>query len=97
MRYDKPIFFQSIKPGEYDANSGNYGEDKTTEEKRFASVTDTGADTLNLIYGTLKQGSLTIRLQRAFTMPFDTIRVDDKIYRVDFSRHRRAFVVSEVQ
>lgn len=97
MRYDKPIFFQRTKPGEYDANSGNYGEDITTKDKRFASVTDTGEETLKLIYDTLKQGSLTIRLQRPYTKPFDTIQVDEKTYRVDFSRRKKVFVVSEVQ
>ena len=97
MRYDKPIFFQRTKPGEYNAITGNYGDDTTEEIKRYASVTDTGTDTLKLLYGAIKQGSLTIRLQRPFTEPFDKIRVGEKIYNVDFERHRKAFVISEVQ
>ena len=28
MRYDKPIFFQRTKPGEYNAITGNYGDSK---------------------------------------------------------------------
>ena len=97
MRYDTPIFFQSVKPGEYDTETHNYGEDIITEEKRFASVTDTGSEQITLIYGKLKQGSLTIRLQRPYKEPFNKIRVGKKIYNVDFARHSKAFVVSEVQ
>ena len=47
MRYETPIFFRCVKPGEYNANTGNYGDDIITEEKRYASVTDTGAQTLS--------------------------------------------------
>ena len=97
MRYDIPIFFQRIEPGEYDTTTGNYGEDKTNEVKRFASVTDTGADTIILVYGTLKQGSFTIRLQRPYKEPFNNIRIGEKVYRVDKARKAKSFVVSEVQ
>lgn len=96
MRYNTPVYFQSIQPGEYDAIRGNYGEDTITETLRRASVTDTGTETLRLIYGSIKQGSKTIRLQRPYTEPFDKIRIGDKLYRVDFGR-QAAFVVSEVQ
>ncbi len=97
MRYDKPIFFQRVQPGEYDAATGNYGADTVTEVQKRASVTDSGVETLKLIYGDLKQGSKTIRLQRPYTEPFDRIRIDNKIYKVDFARFQRNFVVSEVQ
>jgi hypothetical protein len=43
MRYDTPIYFQRIT-NTYNANSGNY-EDTATEYKKYANVTDTGADT----------------------------------------------------
>lgn len=97
MRYDTPIFFRKYVAGDYDAASGNYKDDTFTEEQQFASVTDSGVETLNLIYGELKQGSKTIRLQRAYTKPFDRIRIGEKLYRVDFSRKLKNFVVSEVQ
>ena len=100
MRYDKPIFFQSITPGEYDASTGNHGEDTVTEMKRYASVTDSGIETLKLVYGELRQGCLTIRLLNHYTEPFDRIRVGRRLYRVDLSRKLRnghTFVVSEVQ
>lgn len=96
MRYDTPIYFQNPRTPIYDALSGNYVELAPEEEKCFANVTDSGVDTLNLVYGGLKQGSLTIRLQRPYKKPFNTIRVGTQQYRVDFSRNRQAFIVSEV-
>lgn len=100
MRYDTPIYFQVVQPGEYDASTGNYGPETITEEKKYADVTDTGADTLNLVYGSLKQGSRVVRLQNHYDKPFNRIRIGKKLYRVDFSRCLRTkqiFIVSEVQ
>lgn len=100
MRFDTPIFFVKDSPAEYDATTGNYIESPPIETQAFASVTDTGAQTLNLVYGELKQGSLTIRLQNHIGISFDRIRVGDKYYRKDMERKLRTkhiFVVSEVQ
>lgn len=100
MRYDKQVYFQRITPGEYDPDTGNYADDIVEETLRYASVMNTGEDTLRLVYDGPKQGSLTIQLQNHYTEPFDRIRVDNKLYAVDFSRKLRVkhtFVVSEVQ
>lgn len=100
MRYDKQVYFQRITPGEYDPDTGNYADDIVEETLRYASVMNTGEDTLRLVYDGPKQGSLTIQIQNHYTEPFDRIRVDNKLYAVDFSRKLRVkhtFVVSEVQ
>lgn len=100
MRFDTPIYFERIQQGEYDTSTGNYGKDTKTEEMRLAAVTDTGTETMTLVYGSLKQGSKTIRLQNHYTQPFDSIRIGEKQYRVDRERKLRVkhiFVVSEVQ
>ena len=98
MRYDKPIYFQTDAPGEYDAATGNYGADTITEVQKRASVTDTGTEVLQLIYGELKQGSLIVRLQQPYTAAFDRIRIGEKLYKVDYAKlHKKVFVVSEVQ
>lgn len=60
MRYDTPVYFQEITPGEYDPETGDYREDTIQETKRLASVMNTGEETLKLLYGSIKQGSLTI-------------------------------------
>lgn len=99
MRFDTPVYFQRIK-SEYVAATGNYGISLLEEDMRRASVTDSGAQTLMLVYGALKQGSLTIRLQRPYDKPFDRIRIGGKFYQVDRPRKLRlkqTFVVSEVQ
>ena len=89
MRYDTPIYFQQIKAGAFNENTGDY-----------AAVTDSSTQTINLVYGELKQGSKTIRLLNHFNLPFNRIRISDKVYRVDMQRKLRTkqvFVVSEVQ
>ena len=97
MRYDTPVFFQTIKSGEYNTTTHNYGDDIITEEKRYASVTDTGTERLAVIYDKIKQGSKVIKLQRPYTKPFSRIRIGEKVYGVDFDRARKNFVVSEVK
>ena len=100
MRYDTPIYFQTVEKGNYDPDTGNYAAETVTEDKIFASVTDSRAETLNLVYGELKQGCFTIRLQNIYIKPFSYIRIGEKRYRVDFTRKLRLkhiFVVSEVQ
>nr|DAE07512.1 MAG TPA: hypothetical protein [Siphoviridae sp. ct0zh2]DAZ22451.1 MAG TPA: hypothetical protein [Caudoviricetes sp.] len=55
---------------------------------------------MNLVYGSIKQGSKTVRLQTQYRKPFDRIRIGEILYRVDFERKLRTkhvFVVSEVQ
>ena len=104
MRFDTPIYFQRKRKGAYDATSGNYSPVQPEEVKRYAAVTDTGTETLMLVYGALKKGSKTIRLQMPYTKPFDQIRIGDgeqaKCYRVDRERRlkwKHTFIVSEVQ
>ena len=50
MRYDTPIYFQKLTPGEYDPATGNYGEDTISEDMKSASVMDTGTNTMMLVY-----------------------------------------------
>lgn len=100
MRYDTPIFFQTVVQGKYDKKTGNYADDRIIEVRRYASVMDTGAEAMRLVYGTIRQGSLTIQLQNQYAKPVDRIRVGQKIYQVDSRRDLRTkqtFVVSEVQ
>lgn len=100
MRCDIPVFFRRNIQGEYDSDTGNYGPDIVVETKKRAGVTDAGADTLNLVYGEIRQGVKVVKLQRHYNDPFDRIRIGRKTYRVDMERKLRAkhiFVVSEVQ
>ena len=99
MRFETPVYFQRVESGQYDAATGDYGPDVISEDMLRASVTDSSAQTLQLVYGELKQGSLTVRIQNHYTKPFDRIRIGNKLFRVDMSRNLRSkqtFVVSEV-
>lgn len=100
MRYDTPVYFQKITPGKYDPDTGDTAEDTIEETEHFASVYSTGAEMLNLVYGQIRQDSLTIQLQTQYKAPFDRIRVGDTVYKVDTVQNLRVkqyFVVSEVQ
>lgn len=99
MRYDTPVYFQTVKSGQYDQNTGNYGDDTIVEKELMASVMDTSTKTMQLIYGTIKQGSLTIHIQNHWNEVFNFIRIDMKQYKVDYSRKlktKHIFVLSEV-
>ena len=83
MRYDTPIYFQKTTQGAYDPDTGNYGPDSITETLRYASVMDTGRETLRLVYGEIRQGSLSIQIQGHYAGDFDWIRIGSKVYSVD--------------
>lgn len=99
MRYDTLIYFQRVTAGAYNPETGDYGSDTVTEAARYAAVMDTRTETMQLVYGELKQGSLTVHTQNHYTDPVDRIRIGEKHYRVDLRRRLRvkeSFVLSEV-
>ena len=99
MRFDTPVYFQKITAGAYNPDTGDYGPDTVDEEKKWAAVTDAGESTQRLIYGEVREGSKVIRLQLPQNNPFDRIRIDEKLYKVDMTRHpsrKYVFIVHEV-
>lgn len=99
MRYDTPIYFQRVTPGTYDPATGDYAPETVIETPRQASVMDTRTETLRLVYGEIRQGSLTIHIQNHYQEPFDRVRIGNKVYAVDYRRRLRvkeSFVLSEV-
>ena len=98
MRYDKDIYFQKRTQGAYDPETGDYGNATIEEEHKHADVIDTKTITMQVVYGKIKQGSLTISIQNHYEKPFDYIRYENRRYRVDYSRKlntKHVFVVSE--
>ena len=63
MRYDTPVYFQRITPGEYDPDTGNYADDIVEETLRYASVMNTGEDTLRLVYDGRSREALQSRFR----------------------------------
>lgn len=99
MRYDTRVYFQRITPGDYDEESGNYGQDKVEETEVLASVMDTSRETMHLLFGEIRQGTLTVQIQNHYDAPFDRIRINNKIYSVKSRRRLRTketFIVCEV-
>lgn len=100
MRYDTKIELVRLDPGEFNPETGNYDGATETKTSRYASVMDTRAEMVKLVYGSLKQGSLTIHIQNHTDIVFDQIEVRGRRYKVDFRRRLRtkeSFIVSEVQ
>lgn len=100
MRYDTPIYFESVSPGGYDEETGNYGEPEIHRARRLASVISTSEDRMMLVYGSIRAGSVTVSLPVAYTDSFDRIRIGRKAYKVDWERtlrRKQVFVVSEIQ
>ena len=98
MRYDTRIYF--VKEGEevYDYDTGDYITTEPIRHEAWANVSDTGTERMQLIYGALKQGAITVRIRGKYEKDFDYILVDDKKYNVDAFRTFRndqAFNLSE--
>ena len=75
MRYDTPVYFQKVTQGEYDPITGDYGEDTVDETCVMASVMDTRTETMQVVYGSIKQGSKTIHIQNHYDKSYDSIRL----------------------
>lgn len=98
MRFDKAVYLQTISEGTYDASTGNYVDGTVTEAEKWANVNDTSTQDLMLVYGGIKQGSVTVRFQDLVPV-FDYIRIGTRRYRADAARVLRTkttFIMSEV-
>ena len=98
MRCSTPIYFVKEGEDEYDYSTGNYVTTEPIRHEVWANVSDTGTERMQLIYGALKQGAITVRIQGKYEEAFDYVEVGDKKYNVDAFRTFRndqAFNLSE--
>ena len=100
MRADKKIYL--VKPGEeeFDPTTGDWVIGDGAKIEKYANVTDTGIQRMNVLYNGIKQTAKTVRLNEVHTDSFDHILMDGKQYRVDMRRtyrHKTVFEVSGVQ
>lgn len=63
MRYDVPVVFITEGEEVFDPTTGDYITTPGIRVQRWASVSDTGEERQNLLYGGIKQSALTVRLQ----------------------------------
>lgn len=99
MRYDTTVYFQRTGSRIYNPETGDYERGSPVETPRLASVMDTQTQTLDLVYGEIRQGSKTIHVQNRYNGPFERVRIGEKLYRIDFRREfgaKQSFVLSEV-
>lgn len=99
MRFDKEVYFYTEK-SDYNAKTGDYDRLKPSEVPRMASVNQTETAMIRMVYDSIPQESLTVRLQNKYEKPFDYIRIGKKRYKVDKRIDlytKQAFIVSEVQ
>ena len=98
MRYDTPATFQQVEE-QYQTN-GDYVESVVEEHTEYCSVASTDLQTMHLVYGAIRQGSLTIHLQNYIGYTFNRIVIDGKSYAVDEGitlRFKKVYVISEWQ
>lgn len=99
MRFDKEVYFYTEK-SDYNAKTGDYDCLEVIEVPRRASVNQTETAMIRMVYDSIPQESLTVRLQNKYEKPFDYIRIGEKLYKVDKKIDlytKQAFIVSEVQ
>ena len=98
MRYDQRVYFVKEGEDEYDYATGDYVTTEPIKHEMWANVSDTGTERMQLIYGNLKQGAITVRIVGKYEEAFDYIEVEGKKYNVDAFRTFRndqAFNLSE--
>ncbi|MBE6005594.1 MAG: hypothetical protein E7238_00220 [Sarcina sp.] len=100
MRCDTQIYFvtegkRALITDRSSQDYGGYTNGQAAEVDMMADVTDTQTSTQQLVYGKLREGSVTVRLNGHHLEPFDHIRIIDrntgvsKLFDVDAVRHLR--------
>ena len=85
MRYDKKVYFVT-EGDEYNYDTGDYELVELVKDEAWANVSDTGTERMQLIYGALKQGAITVRIVGKYDKEFDYVQVGNKKYNADAFR-----------
>lgn len=97
MRYDTPMYIQTLIPGKYNKATGNYDGDKVSEDKVMASVMSLKDETVQLLFGKLRDDCLVAHTQRYLV--FNRVRIGAKTYEVIKRRklrHKGVYYLQEV-
>ena len=98
MRYDKLVKFQMVDMV-YTAK-GDYEEQVLNEHTEYASIVNTDFQTMQIVYGGIKQGSITMHLLNKVESEFNRIEFEGKAYMVDQvinQRTKQAYILSQWQ
>ena len=99
MRFATQVYFYTENTN-YNAQTGDYDRLEVSEVPRRASVNQTETAMIRMVYDSIPQESLTVRLQNKYEKPFDYIRIGEKLYKVDKKIDlytKQALIISEVQ
>lgn len=98
MRYNRKVWFVNEAEPVYDDLTGDYLAGKVERIFRYASISTTGEESQNMLYGKIKEGALTVLIQNTVEAPFQYIEVDEegKKYLVDNKRKTRRGLVLRV-
>lgn len=96
MRYDTKVMFQQVE-NTYLSN-GDYAETVAEEHIEYASIQNTDIQTMHLVYGEIRQGSITLSLQNYVGYTFNRVVINGVKYTVDQAidlRVKKAYILSQ--
>lgn len=96
MRYDTKAVFQLVEET-YQAN-GDYAETVAEQHTEYCAIQSTDIQTMHLVYGAIRQGSITMHLQNPVGYTFNRVVIDNVPYVVDQKipfRVKTAYILSE--
>lgn len=86
MRYNKVVYFVKESEKRYDPDLGEWVHGEPVKSKKYANVTHIGAERQQVVFGDVKSERFIVRLQRAYTKPYDYLEYNGKKYTVDTER-----------
>lgn len=99
MRYDTPITFVKQTGSYYDFETGETVDGQPHYYYELANVTDLGTQRSVAIFGDIKENAKVIRLLNQYTGGFDTIEIEDVVYKVIKTldlRRKQTLIAQEV-
>lgn len=89
MRYDKLVEFVTHGEKVYNEDTGDYEMKGERVVKRMASISNTGEEKLNLLFGKIGQNMFTIRIKTPIVGHFCFVRYKGIDYVVKYAKNLR--------
>ena len=89
MRYDKLVEFVTTGQKIYNEDTGDYEMKGEQVVKRMASISNTGEEKLNLLFGKIDQDMLTIRIKTPIIGHFSFVKYKGVDYVVKYAKNLR--------
>lgn len=91
MRFDKYCQFITEGTDTYNAETGNYNSAEPSVTEAWGDLTNSGERTSKIVYGDVKQGGAVLR--SPVHSEANKVRIDGKMYHIDFRRKLRRVTV----